>query len=328
MSREEINRELTQRLGSWTSGQEMAESLGISRAAVWKQIQSLRAEGYEIEASKKGYRLSSLPDILSDDLIKSGLKTKFVGRTVISRPSLVSTNAEAKKIAPSADNGTVVLAEVQTIGRGRMKRSWHSPRGGVWMSVILKPRIPPAFAFRVNIAAAVAVARALEGLYGLEVGIKWPNDLVVREKKVCGILTEIGAEMDSLNYAVVGIGINANLDPDSFPEDWKATSISRELGRDVLRVELVQRVLGEVERACGEMAASFDQVIGEWSARSATLGRRVRIITRSGEFEGLAESLEADGALLVRRDDGPGERVLAGDCVHLRPAKKKVDEGI
>jgi len=127
---------------------------------------------------------------------------------------------------------------------------------------------------------------------------------------------------------VVGIGINANLDPDSFPEDWKATSISGLLGRDVLRLELVRRVLEEVERACGEMAASFDRVIGEWSDRSATLGRRVRITTRSGEFEGRAEALEADGALLVRRDDGRGERVIAGDCVHLRPAIEKVEEGI
>jgi len=328
LSREEIKRALIQRLGSRTSGQELAKSFGISRAAVWKAVQSLRAEGYEIEASRRGYRLASMPDLLSEDLVKAGLETKFVGRTVLSYPSLVSTNAEAKKIAPSAENGTVVVAEVQTVGRGRMERSWHSPKGGVWISVILKPKIPPSLAFRVNVAAAVAVARALEALYGLGVGIKWPNDLMVGERKVCGILTEIGAEMDSLYYAVVGIGINANLDPDSFPEDWKATSISGLLGRDVLRLELVRRVLEEVERACGEMAASFDRVIGEWSDRSATLGRRVRITTRSGEFEGRAEALEADGALLVRRDDGRGERVIAGDCVHLRPAIEKVEEGI
>ncbi len=328
MSREKIKRALIQGLGSWTSGQELAASLRISRAAVWKQVQSLRVEGYEIEASRSGYRLASMPDLLSEDLVKSGLKTKFVGRTVLSYPSLSSTNAEAKKIAPSADNGTVVLAEIQTIGRGRMERSWHSPKGGVWMSVILKPQIPPALAFRVNIAAAVSAARALEELYGLDVGIKWPNDLMVGEKKISGILTEIGAEMDSLNYAVVGIGINANLDPDSFPEDWNATSISRELGREVSRVDLVQRVLEEVEKACEEMTASFDRVMGEWSARSTTLGRRVRITTRNSEFEGRAETLEADGALLVRRDDGLGERVLAGDCVHLRPAIEMVEEEV
>ena len=326
MSREEIKRSLIQSLGSWISGQELAGSLKISRAAVWKQVGSLRAEGYEIEASRRGYRLVSLPDLICEDLVKAGLETKFVGGTVLSRQTVLSTNAEAKRIASSAENGTVVVAEVQTAGRGRMERSWHSPKGGVWMSVILKPRIPPSFAPRVNMAAAVAVARALEGLYGLEVRIKWPNDLLVGERKVSGILTEIGAEMDLLDYAVVGIGINANFNSDLFPEEWKATSISQLLGRDVLRVGLVQRVLKELEGACEEVEASFDRVYEEWMGRSATLGQRVRIITRSGEFEGCAQALEADGALVVRRDDGLLERVLAGDCVHLRPATVKVEE--
>jgi BirA family biotin operon repressor/biotin-[acetyl-CoA-carboxylase] ligase len=327
LSREVIREKLIESLGSWTSGQKLAGSLKISRAAVWKQVQSLRSEGYEIESSKRGYRLASLPDLINEDLVKSGLKTRFVGRTIHRHPSLTSTNAEAKRIAPSAKNGTVVVAEVQTLGRGRMERPWHSPKGGVWMSIILKPRIPPNLAPRVNMAAAVAVARALEGLYALDVRIKWPNDLLVGEKKVSGILTEIGAEMDLLNYAVVGIGINANLDPALFPEEWRATSLSGLLGRDILRRELVQRVLVEVEVAFADLESSFDGVREEWKDRSATLGRRVRIITRDGEFEGRAEALEADGSLLVRRDDGRRERVYAGDCVHLRPATEMPEEG-
>jgi BirA family biotin operon repressor/biotin-[acetyl-CoA-carboxylase] ligase len=323
LSREEIERELIQRAGRWTSGQDLAEALGISRAAVWKAVESLRAEGYEIEASRRGYRMRYAPDLLREEVVKAGLATEFVGRTFIYHHTLASTNAEAKRIAPSAEDGSVVVAEVQTAGRGRMERSWSSPRGGVWMSVILKPHIPPALAFRVNIAASVAVARALAALYRLDVKIKWPNDLTVGEKKVCGILTEIGAEMDTLDYAVVGIGINANLDPATFPEGWKATSISREAGGDIQRVGLVQRALEELERCYGEMTTSFDLIHQEWSSRSSTLGRRVKIITRSCEFEGMAVVLEADGALLVRKDDGSEERVLAGDCVHLRPA---VDE--
>lgn len=320
MNREEIERELIQRAGRWTSGQDLAEALGISRAAVWKAVESLRAEGYEIEASRRGYRMRSAPDLLREEVVKAGLATEFVGRTFIYHPTLASTNAEAKRIAPSAEDGTVVVAEVQTAGRGRMERPWSSPRGGVWMSVILKPDIPPALAFRVNIAASVAVARALAALYRLDVKIKWPNDLTVGEKKVCGILTEIGAEMDTLDYAVVGIGINANLDPASLPEGWKATSISREAGGDIQRVELVQRALEELERCYGKMKTSFDLIHQEWSSRSSTLDRRVKIITRSCEFEGTAEALEADGALLVRKDDGSMEKVLAGDCVHLRSA--------
>lgn len=321
MKREEIKRALIQSLGSWNSGEDLAASSEISRAAVWKVVGSLRAEGYGIESSRKGYRLSSIPDLLREDIIKAGLETKFVGRAVIVHPSLASTNAEAKKIAPSAEEGTVVIAEVQTAGKGRMKRSWRSPKGGLWMSVIVKPKIPPSQAFRVNIAASVAVARALEALYALEVMIKWPNDLLVGDKKVSGILMEIGAEMDLLEYAVVGIGINANIDPDSLPEEWKATSISAELGREVLLVELVSRVLKEAERCFEDVTASFDLIYEEWSDRSTTLGRRVRITTRSGEFEGRAEALEADGALLVRRDDGQLERVVAGDCVHLRRSR-------
>ncbi len=327
MRRKEIRKVLIESLGDWTSGETLAESLGISRAAVWKQVQSLRAEGYDIEASKRGYRLRSVPDLLSEDLVRSGLETKFVGRTILTFPSVTSTNAEAKRIAPSAEDGTVVISEVQTAGRGRMERPWLSPRGGLWMSIILKPKIPPALAFSVNIAAAVAAARALEGLYGLKVRIKWPNDLLVGERKICGILTEIGAEMDLLEYAVVGIGINANLDRDLLPQEWRATSISAELGRDVFRAELAGRVLEEVERASEEMAESFDRLRKEWSVRSGTLGRRVRIITRSGEFEGVAEALEDDGSLLVRRDDGAPERVIAGDCVHLRAARERTDGG-
>lgn len=316
-----MKRVLMERLGSWTSGEELAASYGISRAAVWKAVRSLRAEGYDIEASRKGYRLSSIPDLLREDIIKASLGTELLGRAVIVHPSLPSTNAEAKRIAASADDGTVVVADLQTAGRGRMERSWSSPPGGVWMSIIVKPKIPPSLAFRVNIAASVAVARALEALYSLDVKIKWPNDLLVGGMKVSGILTEIGAEMDCLEYAVVGIGINANIDPGSLPEEWKATSISGELGREVLLVELVTRVLEEMEEIYGDIAGSFDRIHEEWSQRSATLGRRVRITTRSGEFEGRAVDLDADGALLVERDGGPLERVVAGDCVHLRRSK-------
>ncbi|HPJ31107.1 MAG TPA: biotin--[acetyl-CoA-carboxylase] ligase [Methanothrix sp.] len=325
MRRREIKRVLLEELGDWISGETLAESLGVSRAAVWKQVQSLRAEGYDIEASKRGYRLGSVPDLLSEDLVGWGLKTRFVGRTIFIFPSLTSTNAEAKSIAASAEEGTVIVSEVQTSGRGRMERPWLSPPGGVWMSIILKPRIHPSLASRVNIAAAVAAARALESLYGLEVRIKWPNDLLVGEKKICGILTEMGAEMDQLEYAVVGIGINANLDPDLLPKEWGATSISGELDREVLRAQLIGRVLEEVERACEEVDGPFEGLLEEWSLRSGTLGRRVRITTRSGEFEGVAEALEDDGALVVRRDDGDMVRVFAGDCIHLRAGAEQAN---
>lgn len=260
------------------------------------------------------------PDILAKELIECKLETEFVGRPILFCKEVVSTNAVAKEMAFSASNGTVILAEVQTSGRGRMNRFWNSPPGGIWMSIILKPKIMPSEAFKINLAISVALTRALFHLYGLDVGIKWPNDLIVGENKICGVLTEIGAEMDGLNYAVVGIGINANIDPDSFPEEWKAASLSRELGRAVSRAELVQKVLLEVERAYEEMLESFELISKEWSTRSVTLKRRVKIITKTSEFEGVAVGLEEDGALKVRRDDGTETKVMAGDCVHLRPS--------
>ncbi len=260
------------------------------------------------------------PDLLAEELIESELGTEFVGRPIHFCKEVVSTNAVAKEMAFSASNGTVILAEVQTSGRGRMNRFWHSPPGGVWMSIILKPNIMPSEAFKINLAVSVALARALFCLYGLDVGIKWPNDLIVGEKKICGVLTEIGAEMDGLSYAVVGIGINANMDPDSFLGEWKATSLSCELDRNVSRAELVQKILLEVERAYEEMLESFELISKEWSTRSVTLKRRVKIITKTSEFEGVAVGLEEDGALKVRRDDGTETKVMAGDCVHLRPS--------
>ena len=321
MSRNEVLRSLLQKRGSWVSGEEIGSSLGVSRAAVWKGVNSLRSEGYEIESSSgRGYRLVGDSDILAEELIVCDLKTEFVGRPTHFYKEVVSTNAVAKEVASSASNGTAILAEVQTGGRGRMDRPWHSPSGGVWISVILKPKFMPAEAFKVNLTVSVALARALFHLYGLDVGIKWPNDLIVGNKKICGVLTEIGAEMDGLDYAVVGMGINANVDPDSFPEEWKATSLSCELGRDVSRVELIQRILFEVERAYKEMLESFELISNEWAARSVTLKRRVKIITRTSEFEGVATTLEEDGALRVRRDDGTETKVMAGDCVHLRPS--------
>ncbi|MHC1631757.1 MAG: biotin--[acetyl-CoA-carboxylase] ligase [Methanotrichaceae archaeon] len=326
MSREEILSCLLQKQGSWMSGAKIAIEQGVSRAAIWKQIQSMRAEGYEIESStKKGYRLLARPDLLHSELIKNGLRTKFVGKTIHCYPAISSTNAVAKEMASSAQDGTVVLAEVQTEGRGRMNRSWGSPSGGVWMSVILKPEMPPSLASRINIAASLAVARAIFGLYGLDVGIKWPNDLTIKERKVCGILTEISAEMDQLNYVVVGMGINANVDPSQFQSEWNATSLSEELGQDVSKVKLVQQILFEIEQAYKEMIVSFEKVNSEWSDRSTTLGRRVRIISRTCKFECQAIALDEDGTLRVRDDNGTETRVLAGDCVHLRPAHEDTE---
>ncbi len=319
-----MGREILDYLGecSWVSGEEMASRMGISRAAVWKQIKSLRAKGFEIESStKRGYRLVSKPDLLDPDLLCSGLTTRSLGRELYCHRDVDSTNEVARSIAAQCKDGTVILAETQTAGRGRLSRPWNSPKGGIWMSLILKPEIPLAQAYRINMAVSVALARAIHGLYGLKAGIKWPNDLLINERKLCGILMEISAEVDRLDYALIGIGINANVDVLDFPEDWRATSLSKELGHNISRTELVQRILQEIEEAYDKMGS--EEIYEEWRDRSATLGRHVRIASASGDLEGVVVALLRDGALCLKTDRGT-KRILAGDCIHLRALTKEV----
>jgi BirA family biotin operon repressor/biotin-[acetyl-CoA-carboxylase] ligase len=302
--------------GSWVSGEEMASRLGISRAAVWKQVKSLRANGFEVESStKKGYRLVGKPDLLDPDLLCSGLKTRRLGRELYCHREVSSTNEYARSIAVNSKDGTVILAETQTAGRGRLSRPWSSPRGGIWMSLILKPEVPLAQVYRINMAVSVALSRAVFGLYGLKADIKWPNDLLINERKLCGILMEISAEVDRLDFALIGIGLNANVDVSSFPEEWRVTSLSKELGRSISRTELVQRILQEIEETYNKMGS--EEIYEEWRDRSATLGRYVRITSASGDLEGEAVALSKDGALYLETDKGT-KRILAGDCIHLR----------
>jgi BirA family biotin operon repressor/biotin-[acetyl-CoA-carboxylase] ligase len=302
--------------GVWVSGEEIASKLGVSRAAIWKQIQILRTKGYKIESStNKGYLLTKGQDILDPEQIQIGLNTKFVGKDLRYFREVKSTNETAREIATNCENGTVVLAEVQTEGKGRLSRSWHSPPGGIWMSIVQKPKIPLASAYWINMAASVAVARSLFRLYGLKAGIKWPNDLLVGERKTCGILMEISAETDRLEHAIVGIGLNANLDVDDLPTDWNATSLSQILGHIVTRNDLIRTLLQEIDLAYTQIGSS--KILSEWRERSITLGRQVRITSTEGIIEGEAVSLSDDGALFVKL---PNEirRIVAGDCIHLR----------
>lgn len=298
----------------------MATRLGISRAAVWKQIQSLRTKGYEIESStRKGYRLAGMHDPLDAGMICEGLTTKWLGKDLRCFNEVCSTNDVARSIALECRNGTVILAETQTRGRGRLSRPWASPPGGIWMSLVLKPKIPLDMTYRINMAVSVAISRSLSALYGLDVGIKWPNDLLIEGRKVCGILMEISAEVDRVDWAVVGLGINANVDVSGFPVEWRATSLRQELGQQVSRIDLIQKILLEIEETY-QMMFSKD-LYDEWRRRSATLGKQVRITSASGDLLGEAYDLAEDGGLLIRAEDKI-KRVLAGDCIHLRAPRE------
>jgi len=305
--------------GEWVSGEEMAKRLAISRAAVWKQIQVLRQRGYEVSASTgKGYKLVKKPDLLDADRISCGLKTKWLGRDMRIFDEVGSTNAVALSLARDCPNGTVILAETQKEGRGRLSRPWASPPGGIWMSLILKPKMPLNLVYQINMAASVALCRAFSSMFCLDAGIKWPNDLLIRELKICGILMEVSAQVDRLDYAVVGLGLNANNNLSGFPAEWRTTSLAAELGHDIDRCELICRILEEIEVAYENMGSK--DIYEEWRSRSLTLNRQVRITSAAGDLVGEAVDLAEDGALLLRTGDEL-KRVLAGDCIHLRPCQ-------
>lgn len=303
--------------GEWVSGEDIARRQGISRAAVWKQIQALRRRGYKIASStRRGYLLMDQPDRLDAARINKDLTTRWLGRDILILAEASSTNSVAVSSIGQRKSGSIILAETQKEGRGRLSRSWASPPGGIWMSLVLRPEIPLYRVYRINMAATVSICRAICIQLGLQAGIKWPNDILIREHKVCGILIELGAQVDRLDYAVVGVGLNANNDIAAFPSQWRSTSLAAELGRSIDRCALIAAILNEMEKAIDDMESR--EVYEEWRSRSLTLGKRVRICSAEGDLVGQVVDLDQDGALILKQGQHR-KRVLAGDCIHLRP---------
>lgn len=317
--------ELLRRAGEeYLSGEEIAKRLGVSRTAVWKHIKELREAGYAIKSqSRSGYSLEDAPDRLLAEEIKNGLQTRFVGRNIVFFDAIDSTNQVAKQLAAQgAASGTVVVAEAQGKGRGRLNRSYFSPKGkGIWFSVILRPHILPQEAPKCTLLAAVAVAMAMKR-FGLQAAIKWPNDILHEGKKLTGILTEMSAEIDRINYIVIGTGINVNIKEEEFPEELrdKATSLAVMKGENLPRVAFFQAVLESLDALCIQLdEEGFSPIIARWRACAVTLGQEVRVISATGKesFDGRAVDIDEEGALLVETEDGM-RRVLAGD-VSIRP---------
>ena len=304
----------------YTSGEELANTLGISRTMIWKYIVSLREDGFVVESvTNRGYRLVSTPDLLLQGEVQRNLNTDFVGKQMYYFDEIDSTNRKARELAPGCPDGTLIIAERQLEGRGRMGREWYSPQGGIWLSLILKPDISPDHIYRLTLVAGVSVAETLAGM-GIEAQVKWPNDIIIHEKKVCGILTEVDAEMDAVNFVIVGIGINANIELDMLPSILGAssTSLREDTGGDIDRVMLVRRLLERFEQDYTTfLNGDFNSILKRWRVHSATLNRQVRIITRFKTIEGEAVGIDHDGALVVEMDDGTLEREITGTCVHL-----------
>ncbi|MCH5211671.1 MAG: biotin--[acetyl-CoA-carboxylase] ligase [Oscillospiraceae bacterium] len=288
--------------GDYISGEEISRILGISRAAVWKHIRNLKNDGYEIDSvTNKGYRLVNAPDIISIDTLNSLLTTKYTARNTKYFPQTDSTNEAAKRDSSSPD-GSLYIAGIQTAGKGRLGRGWESPEGaGIWMSLLLKPDIAPQDISEITLIAGIAVCRAA----GKGAEIKWPNDIVIGSRKICGILTEMSAEIERVNHIVCGIGINVNTP--SFPPELqnKATSLLIETGEKTSRTELIAGVMNEFEPLYETFIKSgFKAVRDEYRRLCVTLGKDVQVIYRKETITGKAIDIDDNGRLIVDTNNG------------------------
>jgi len=302
------------------SGAELADQLRVSRAAIWARIEELRALGYEIEAGPHfGYRLVGEPDALhADDLMARLGKTKAIGRDIRVFEQTTSTNDVIEKLArDGVKEGVVVFAESQTRGRGRLGRKWVSPaRKGLWFSMLLRPDLRPQETTQLTVASATALRRAIVSETRLEPEIKWPNDILIDGKKVAGILTELSAELDRVKHVIMGMGIDVNQDADEFPAELRktATSLKIESGQTVPRAGLATAILRELDKDYARICAGeFAEVADEWETHCTTIGKNVIVQIGDRKIRGRAESLDADGSLLLRTEHGRLETIFGGD---------------
>jgi BirA family biotin operon repressor/biotin-[acetyl-CoA-carboxylase] ligase len=306
----------------FVSGEVIAQKLGVSRTAIWKKIKAMRDEGFHIESQPNlGYCLISCPDRLLPALIKPGLETDILGRQIYYYPVATSTNTLAKEMAAQgACEGTLLIAEEQTQGRGRMGRSWLSPAGkNLLFSLILRPPLSPVQISFITMLSALAVVKTIRVLTSLEALIKWPNDVMINHRKVGGILTEFSAEQDQVIYVILGIGVNLNFDPTSYPEIAQiATSIYLESGQEVDRIKFLHTLLGELEKQYKDLLEGKNaSILQEWRSLLMMLNKEVEIISNQETLTGWAEDVDEYGALVLRLASGNQVKIYTGD-VSLR----------
>ena len=322
MSRRDVLALLRQREGDYVSGQEISDRLGLSRTAIWKAVDALRREGYTVEArTGRGYRLLDAPDALTEPEIRRFLgETARVGRALVCLPEVDSTNLRAKQLAAEgAADGTVVAADLQTAGRGRLGRSFQSPGGqGIYLTALLRPDLPPERLSPVTAMAGVAVCRAIERICGASPGLKWPNDPVLGGRKVCGILTELSLEGETgrVQDLELGIGINVSQRPEDFTPEVReiATSLAQAVGHPVSRPALAAEVIREVDRLYAALAAGESGLyLTEYRRRCVNLGRTVRLLGTDGGETAEALDIDGDFGLVVRMADGTVRTVRSGE---------------
>jgi len=315
---------LKERPSAFLSGQEISRRLNVSRTAVWKRVKRLRSIGYEIKAStRSGYRLVRSPDLLTASEVKPILSTKWMGRVIHHFHTVDSTNSTAYQLALSgAREGEMVISESQQKGRGRLGRHWFSPPSlNLYLSVILRPKIPPQQASLITLMAAVATADAIEKFSGLLPSIKWPNDILLRGRKVAGLLNEIHSEMDRIHFVILGIGVNVNMDEKMFPKEIRssATSLKDEMGQPISRKIFLSRLLEELERWYAIFLEEGDHaVLKAWRERAQIKGRSVKVTSFGEAMTGIAVDVDSDGALILETKNGERKRVVAGDVEYKR----------
>lgn len=301
--------ELLQNCPDFISGQEISEHFGVSRTAVWKAIRQLEAEGYVIEAVRnKGYRMMAQPDLLTKEMIENQIHTKWAGQQLVVFEKTDSTNDQAKKMAEEgAGQGLLVVSDCQTAGKGRRGRSWDSKAGeGIFMTLLLKPDIAPGNASMLTLVMALAVRAGIAKVTGIDTQIKWPNDIVCDGKKVCGILTEMSAQIDYINYIVIGTGINVS--NKTFPEEVAPTATSLYLitGVPSSRAKLIAEIMAEFETYYAQYLQTQDLsgLVNEYNSHLVNRGRSVRVLDPRNEYTGVAQGINQAGELLVQTEDG------------------------
>ncbi len=306
------------------SGEDLARKCGISRTMVWKHIKSLEREGFGIEAvPSRGYRIVSTPDLLRQNDIRPGLKTVLIGREVRLFSEVVSTNTLAMDMAgKGAPEGTVVIAETQTGGKGRRGRKWISPKGNLYLSVILRPDMPLHKAPLITLMGAVSTAIAIRKQCGVQAVIKWPNDILISGKKTSGLLTEMSAEQDRIRHIVLGIGVDVNMDVDDLPVEVRefATTLAEACGRKIDRLSLLRQLIQEVDVWYQTFLANEKDVLAEWKSLNVTLGSNVAVSGAGETFQGLAQGIDDEGRLMIEVADGTLHPVAAGDVTILKEA--------
>ena len=301
----------------YISGEEISEKFNVSRSAIWKQIKALKDAGFIIEGvSRKGYKLISCPDIIFKDKLLSSLNTKLLGKNIEYYKEVSSTNETAKSLADKSTDGTIIISETQSGGKGRLGRVWTSPSGGIWTSFILKPNIEPIYANKVTIIAAATLINTLKKL-DIDAKIKWPNDIYINNKKVSGILTEMKCDMDRIHYLIVGIGINVNLEKNDFPQDILDIATSLKIEKNIFfdRNELIKNIIEEFELLYLPFINNnnLKKVIDICKNNSMLIDKEAYLVTQNNQEKVTCIGIDDDGLLIIKDSTGKIKTVLSGE---------------